>query len=256
MSIDIFIEELSVFILVFCRVVGLIIFNPLFSRSNVPSQMRLGLVLGLTILIAQPFTLDDLPSFTDFSFVILMLMELSFGLVAGYVFQFFYFMLFAAGDIIDMGIGLSMAKAFDPGTNLQVSVSGNIFQIMYVVYFFATDSHLTLIKLVALSYDYIGLGLMRFNIDVVSFMISLFSTTFLLAIQLVLPFAAASFTLEMSMGILMKLIPQINVFVINFQFKVLLGIILLLLYATAVSEYLLGHMDTMLKTIVELFYIM
>lgn len=250
------IESLSVYILVFCRVAGMIIFNPVFARTTVPTQIRAGLVLGLTFLIAQPFTINDLPNFSEISFLIIMFHELAFGFVCGYVFQFFYYMLFAAGDIIDMGIGLSMAKAMDPGTNLQISVSGNIFQILFTMYLFATDSHLTLIKIVASSYDIIGLGAMNFNLDVSIFMINLFINTFTLAMQLVLPFAAASFTLEMSMGILMKLIPQINVFVINFQFKVLLGISLLYIYAGPVSDFLLNYMNSMYKEMLKLLEIM
>lgn len=256
MSINIFIESMSVYILVFCRIAGMIMFNPVFARGDVPARMRSGLALGLTILIAQPFSISDLPTFTDLHFIIMMFAELSFGFVCGYVFQFFYYMLFASGDVIDMGIGLSMAKTFDPGTNLQISISGNIFQILFIMYLFATDGHLTIIKIVASSYDFIELGAMSFNFDVVSYMITLFINTFTLAVQLILPFSAAAFTLEMSMGILMKLIPQINVFVINFQFKVLLGMVLLFLYSSILSEFLLDYMNTMFKAIMSLYNLM
>ena len=46
-------------------------------------------------------------------------------------------------------VGLSMAKAFDPGTNIQTSVSGKLFELLFIMYFFATDSHLTFIRIMA-----------------------------------------------------------------------------------------------------------
>ncbi len=256
MTIDILVDEISIFVLVFCRVAGMILFNPLLARNNVPSQVRTGLVLGTTILISQPFSINDLPTLTNLMFIIIMVRELTLGFICGYIFQYFHYMLFAAGDIIDMGFGLAMAKAFDPGSNIQASVTGNVFQLMFIMYIFATDSHLTFIQLIAVSYEFIDLGAVSVNLDIISFMMTLFTIVFKLAIQLVLPFLAASFTLEMAMGMLMKLIPQINVFVINFQFKVLFGVTLLFLFGNATAEYLLGYIDEMLRTMVEVFKIM
>ena len=63
--------------------------------------------------------------------------------------------------------------------------------------------------------------------------------------QLALPFIAASFILEISMGLLMKIIPQINVFAIHFQFKVLLGLLLLFLFAEPTSLFLREYINTL-----------
>ncbi len=238
MTVSIDIDKISIYILVFCRMAGMIAFNPLFSRKNIPSRVRMTLVVGITLLIT-PTLVPALPeNFTDFYFIWTMVKELLAGLALGVLFQMFYYLLFTAGDVVDLGFGLSMAKAFDPGTNIQVSMSGNIFQLLFVIYFFATNSHLLLIKLMASSYKLVGMGAVTFGADVGSFFMTLFSSTFLLAMQLALPYIAASFILEISMGILMKLIPQINVFSINFQFKVIFGVLLLFLFAGPTAEFI------------------
>ena len=83
-------------------------------------------------------------------------------------------------------------------------------------------------------------------------MLDLFITVFMLVIKLALPMIVAAFTLEISMGILMKLIPQIHVFVINIQVKVLMGIVLLLIMIQPISIILdrsLGEMVQNLQSV-------
>jgi len=251
MTANLIIDGLSVYILVFSRMGGMLFFNPLLARKNVPSQVRAALALGLTILITPtvPAPAEEL---TDLVFIWMLCKELLVGAAFGFVFQIFYYLLFAAGDIIDLGFGMSMAKAFDPGTNIQISLSGNLFQILFVLYLFATNSHLVMIRLMASSYDIVGMGAVTFGADVGSFMFSLFSSAFQLIVQLCLPFLAASFVLEISMGILMKLIPQINVFSIHFQFKILVGLLLLFLFAQPTAAFMEKYISTMLASMKNL----
>ena len=252
MTTNILIEGISAYILVFCRMGGMIFFNPLLSRKNIPSQVKTTLVLGITLLITPALSKEVPADLTDFIFIWMMVKELLVGFVFGTVFQFFYYMLFAAGDIIDMGFGLSMAKAFDPGVNIQMSMSGNIFQILFIVYFFITNSHLVFIRLMTSSYQLVGIGAATFGADMAEFMLTLFSSVFLLSMQLAFPFIAAAFILEISMGILMKLIPQINVFSIHFQFKVMLGLLLLFLFAEPVSTFIRHYIDIMFQSMNQL----
>ncbi len=253
MTLDIIVEQLSVYILVFCRIGGMIFFNPLLSRQNIPTQFNIALVMGLTVLSAPLITAGDLSVMTDMQFIWLMLTELFVGFCCGFIFQIFYYLIFAAGDIIDLGFGLAMAKAFDPTTNLQISMSGNIFQLIFVLYFFITNSHLVFINIIISSFDIVELGGVFIGPAVYSFIITLFASAFLLVMQLALPFITAAFVLEMSMGILMKIVPQINVFSINFQFKIMFGLLLMFLFAAPTSEFLLKYMNNMISTIQNVF---
>ena len=253
MTVQLLFENLSAYMLVFGRMGGIIVFNPLLSRKNIPGQVRLALALGMTLLLTPTVGGEMALGMNGFSLVFAMVREIAVGFACGFLFQLFYYMLFMVGDVIDMGFGLSMAKAFDPGTNIQISVSGNLFQMIFILYFFATDSHLTFLRLMASSYDVVSVGAVTFGADVGSFMITLFTSTFSLAMQLALPFIAASFVLEIAMGILMKLVPQINVFSIHFQFKILFGVVLLFLFAEPVAEFTQNYINIMLKSMQSLF---
>ncbi len=245
----------EVWLLVFARMGGLLGMNPLLARRNVPSIVRVALVWLITLLIVP-----GLAATAEFSsgldLLVSLLMELLVGLACGYVFQVFYYMLFFAGDIMDTQFGLSMAKVFDPGTNIQLSASGSLLNSLFILYIFATDSHLILIRLFVASFQILPPGAAVFSADAAQFFLNLFIMTFSLALRLALPFIAAEFVLELAMGVLMKLIPQIHVFVINIQFKVLLGILMILAFASPVSAFLDNYMRLMLENIQNVFFLL
>lgn len=246
MSGTILIHQLGLYLLVFCRMAGMILFNPVFGQRMIPAQVRMGLTLGLSLLLAPAVGARAADAAVTLPGLAL---EFAVGYGCGFVFQCFYYLLFAVGDFIDTGFGLSMAKVFDPGTNIQTSLSGRLLQAVFVLYLFATDSHLIFLKLLASSYDLVPLGAAALGPELWKFLADVFVSTFSLAMQLAMPFIAAAFTLELAMGVLMKLVPQISVFVIHFQMKILLGIALLFLYAGPVSGFVQNYLTVMFETI-------
>jgi flagellar biosynthetic protein FliR len=238
-------RQLTAYLLVFCRMAGIVLFNPLLARRNIPTQFSMALCMGLALLVAPGMTDAMGPMDQPLSLVLAVGAELLIGLVWGLVFQIFYYLLFMAGDAIDLGLGLSMAKVFDRNTNIQMSLSGNLFNLMFVLFLFATNSHIVLIRLAASSYDIIGLGGAVMGPKLSAFMVELFINTVNLAIRLTMPFLAATFTVEITIGILMKLVPQINIFSIHFQAKVIMGLILLFVFTVPVANFMDSYIQTM-----------
>lgn len=244
--------EMPAYMLVFARMAGMLGINPIFSRKNVPAILRSGLILLLTLLIAPGIELQK--DFIGFDLALGLIQELLVGLVCGYVFQVFYYMLLLAGDLMDMHFGMSMAKVFDPGTNIQMSISGNILNILFMLYIFASNSHLLLIKIFATSFQIVPAGMFVFSPETVGFTINLFIQIFSLSLRLILPFIVVEFIMDMSMGILMKLIPQIHVFVINIQFKMLLALLMLLMFAVPMGDFLDKYMNLMFEKMQQVLF--
>ncbi len=242
-----------VWALTFARIGGLLGLNPLFNRRNVPSMVRMGLVFLVTALLAPGIAMSQ--SFTGNSLDLLLgiLREVFVGFACGFVFQVYYYMLFFVGDMMDMQFGMSMAKVFDPGTNIQMSVSSNLLNIMLVMFIFTTNSHLLLIRIFSTSFEILPIGGAVFSDQSAQFFIELFVSVFSLGLRLILPFMAAEFVLELSMGVLMKLIPQIHVFVINVQFKLVLGFLLLLAFSSPIASFIDNYMRTMLENLQRAF---
>lgn len=249
-------SHMPVLILVFVRFTGMIAFNPVFARRNFPSVARMGLVGALTLLVAPALPAGGLARITTIGLVAGMAQEFVVGFACGFVFQIFYYMLIFTGDQMDMAFGLSMAKAMDPGTNIQMSVSSTFLNLIFIIFLFMTNSHLTLIRLFSTSFALIPPGQGLVTEQLPRFIFEVFSYAFQLAYQLALPFIAMELVLEFSVGILMKFIPQINVFVVNIQLKVLLGVALLFFFVPVVSGFLGDYLDTTLARMQDILLLM
>lgn len=236
--INILIDNLYVYVLVFVRIAGIISFNPIMSRNNIPNMARVGLIFFSTICIAPSAMIDSEFSVNTISLVVSIGRELLVGFVLAYVFNIFYYMLFAASDVLDMQFGFSMAKVMDPGTNVQTAVTGNILNFFFIGYLFATDTHRLLIRLIIFSYDVIPVGASSLVIDgLPEFAFEIFRTAFMLAMRLTFPFVAVELIVELSLGIMMKLIPQIHVFVINMQIKIVISLAMLYLLSGPIASF-------------------
>ena len=98
------------------------------------------------------------------------------------------------------------------------------------------------------SHEVVPFGAVTFGTDAVNALLELFMECTLLAVKLCMPILAAELIGQLGMGVLMKVIPQINVFSINIELKVLIGLALLLLLMAPFSEFLIEAERTMLDS--------
>lgn len=231
-------SNLTLYLLLLVRFVAMISFNPLFSRRNAPAQVRVGLAFFMTLLLAPTLDGAAFEGMNGFTFAACIIKELFTGYLLGFVFQIFFMMLYFAGDILDTTFGFSMAKVMDPATRIQTAFTSNILGMLFLMYIFATDSHLVMIHLFATSIDIFPLGGALISADTAQYLIEMFVQVTGLVIRLSLPFVAMEFVLEACLGILMKVVPQITIFVINFQLKITLALIMLLLFTPIISAFI------------------
>ncbi len=227
------------YVLVMVRLIGIIAFNPILARNNIPSLVRTGLIFFTTVVLTPLVPIPQGYGGGDFELIFGIIREIAVGWLLGYVFNIFFYMLMYVSDILDMQFGLSMAKVMDPGTNVQSAFTGNLVNLLFMAYFFVTNTHLVLIKTVVYSYDFIPAGAEGINLEMgIAFGIDVFTAAFSIAIRLAFPFVAMELILEIGMGILMKLIPQIHIFVINMQFKILLAMVMLFVMARPITTFM------------------
>lgn len=174
------------------------------------------------------------------------------GYTLAYLVILFQNLLFFVGDLLDFHFGLSMAKVFDPATALQVSSVGNIIHILFITMFFVSGSHHHFIRILILSFEYLPLFGTINLVRISSFVMDAFLEAFMIVIKLGLPYIFVLFTLELAMGILMKLIPQIHVFVINIQLKIFVGLILLMLLLQPMASFIDRYVRTMIQALQSL----
>lgn len=253
MTVDISFAHILAYLLVWIRLAGMILFNPMLARVSIPTQVRMGLVFFLSLLIAplQPEgTIEAVYSMHAYTYIFVMVLELAIGFVYGFIFQIFYYLLYFVGDAIDTDIGLSMAKTMDPSTNIQTGFSSSIVTLLFSLFLFASGSHLALFRIFASSFTAIPVATFTLSTNVIAFVLDLFGQVFLLALRLLAPFMVAEFVLQFSMGVLMKFIPQITVFVINFQLRIILGLLLLYAFTPYIGQFIDRYLDALFNNLV------
>ena len=239
--------QLYLFELIFMRMSGFLLFNPLLGRSNLPAMVKTGMALVLSILVfgtagtgvPQPDTLVEL--------AFRLLLELGIGLVLVFVMRVVFSVVQIGGEVIDTQMGMTMAQIYDASSQANLSVTASLLNILLILDFFAENGHYTLMRLLTTSGELVPYGAAALGDGVYAYVIELFLACMLLAVKLAMPILAAELLGEVGMGVLMKAIPQINAFVINIELKVIIGLLLFFLLLTPINEFLLELESGMLS---------
>lgn len=237
-------------LLVFSRVLGIFAFNPILSRKNIPQMVKIIcciFIAMIVIMVRQPEPVDT--GEVVGVYLIALLKEGFVGVVIGFVTDMFFYSVQMSGEIMDMQAGLGMAKVFDPGTNLSMSIMGSFVSFMMYLYFFVTNAHMTYIELFVKSFDIIPLGFEGISPDLGITIVEYFSVVLTLVLKLAMPLIVSQTILQFCVGVLMKSVPQIQIMVVNIQIKVGFSFLILFLVAKPLSEFLENFMDTWLETI-------
>ena len=247
-------SELTLFIYIFARMSGFVLFNPILGRNNIPAAYRTGLTLVLSIsamsgIMAQQSAVLPV-SILDLS--IRILLEMALGFFFGMVMNFFFYIPQFAGTVIDTQMGMTMNQIYDPASQSNMSVTGVLLNALMTMLFFAANGHHTLLRIILTSGEVVPYGAAVFGEAAASAMLQVFIECTLLAVKLALPILAAELLGQVGMGVLMKVIPQINVFAINIELKIIIGLGLLLTLLSPISEYLLEAEREMLRSMEEI----
>lgn len=243
-------QELTLFLYVIARVSGFVLLNPLLSRNNIPTFFRAGLILSLSIFMMSITAQNVAVPTGILDFSVRVLLEFMLGFTLGLVIHFFLHIPQLAGSIMDTQMGLTMSQIYDAGSQSNQSVTSLFLNALMVLLFFAANGHHTLLRILITSGTGVPFGGVALDLGLLSkAMVELFVECTVLAVKLSMPILAAELLGQLGMGILMKVIPQINVFSINIELKVLIGLILLLLFIAPFSEFFLQAEVTMLKSL-------
>ena len=224
---------------------GVIFFNPIFGRSSIPTIAKIGLSLGIALNVTYGLTGVYVADYTTINLLVAVVREFAVGFAIGFIMQLFLSVFHIGGELMDLQLGFSMAQMYDPSTNSQISVTGNVITIMYTLLFFITNSHLTLLAIASKSYSVIPIGLGGVSNKIGLYIVELFGYILVYAVQLSLPIIVTEILVEVAVGILMKVVPNINVFVVNMQVKLMVGLIVILTIIPVLVQFL-GRMNSIM----------
>lgn len=241
------------FLLAFVRVIGLFVQAPIWGSAHIPKQGLVGAALCITIVLWPtlpvppradvPVTIPDL--------ALALLGQLAIGLVLGFVSFIVIAAVQFAGELLDIQMGLSVAASFDPASHGAVNLIRRFEFYFAMLVYLMLNGHHTLLSALARSYQALPpWGAPHISWGLVSHLMELSGYMFVLAVQIAAPVLAALFITQVALGLLARIAPQMNVFMLSFPLNIMIGIALFSLslpfifQALGPTGHLFRHNDT------------
>lgn len=239
---------LFLFSLIVMRMSGAVALNPVFGRTNYPSSAKAAFVflLSLMLYISQGGTLQHEPA-TMLEYMVMLVMELLVGFTLGFAMELAILVIRFASSAMDYVMGLNMAQIYDPQYNTQMTITSGMYYAFLFLLFFAVDGHLRLIDLFYHSARQIPFGMVRLRPELAWAVLEMFEQSMVMGLQFAFPVIGMELVAEIAVGILMRIIPQINVFVVNFQVKIIVGLLMLVFLFSPMADKLYVVIDFMFQ---------
>lgn len=247
--------DLEFFLLILTRVASFVSVAPFFSMRNTPLRVRVGLSVFTALLLYQSMTPSDAVFYdTLMEYTMIVIKEAVVGLLLGMGTMICTSIVNFAGSIADMETGLSMATLMDPTTRESTSITGVLYQYIFMFMLIGTGMYRYLFGALADTFTLIPINGAVFHGDMlVETVIRFLGDYILIGFRIVLPIFCTILLLNAILGVLAKVSPQMNMFSIGLQLKILVGLSTLFLTAgllPGTADFIFDEMKRMIVSFV------
>lgn len=244
------VENVEFYLLILVRMSAFIFTAPIFSIRSIPMSVKAAISVFLTMIVATLIPIETLTYTTVFGLAFLVFKEILVGLLIGFMASICTKIVSFSGQLLDMEIGFSMASAFDPINQNQVTVTGNLLTYLVMLTLLVTDLHYYLIRAIITTYRLIPVGKAIFSLGMYKIMVKFLVDFFVIGFRIILPVFAATLITNTVLGILAKVSPQLNMFVVGFQLKIFVGLLVLVVIVTmlpGITDYIMTEIKDMIE---------
>jgi flagellar biosynthesis protein FliR len=213
-------------LLVLVRVGVMLALLPVFSQNQIPRLLRfaIGGVLGLVIVRSVP-VIPPLGGLGDL--VVAIISQAFVGVVFGFVALLLFAGIQFAGEIIDVQIGFAVANVINPQTGQNVTVIGELQLALATLLYLAVDAHHMLIAGMAGSFRLVPLPYAAAPQLLAGDVMRFFASSLFIVFEIAAPVAVSLFLVNIMLGMMARVAPQMNVFVVGFPIQITVGLIML-----------------------------
>ncbi len=250
---DFTIENLEFYLMVLIRISSFVLAAPFFSYQAIPVKVKLAASILLTIVTVQVIPVVELNYVGIIGYSLLIIKEAVIGLILGFMCNICLYIVTFSGQIMDMEMGLSMINIFDSQTHVQISVTGNLYYYLVMLLMLVSNMHYYVLRAILDSFRLFNVGQAVFTGSLPEMAITFMGNYFLIGFRIVLPVFACMLIINIVLGVLSRAAPQMNMFVVGMQVKVLVGIIILLIIIPTISTVADFVFGTMKDTIADVY---
>jgi flagellar biosynthesis protein FliR len=240
-------NDLFSLMLVFARVGGAVMLLPGFGENYVSPRIRLLFALAITVVLT-PIVIDRVPGQPDGLLDIFFLVggEVLIGVFFGGLARLMVSSLHVGGTIIGFQTSLGNATLLDPSTEQQGSIIAALFNVIGIFLIFAADLHHLMLLALADSYLVFQPGSPPPISDLSETASRVFAQSFALGVQIAAPFIVVGLVFFIGIGLLARLMPQVQVFFIAMPIQIMLGFLVMVLTLSASMLWFLTNYESML----------
>jgi flagellar biosynthetic protein FliR len=251
---DVYVQQLVLFLLLFARVASLMVVAPFVGDQAVPVQVKVALSLFVAFVLypmasAQTGALD----LRLISLALSALQEIVVGLVIGFAIGIVFYGVRFGGELIGFDMGFSLATAFDPEAGQNNTIIARFFGMGLLMVFLLVNGHHFIFEALNLSYTAVPIGRLAITGQSAGQLIRLSGIMFTVGIKLAAPVIVASFLVNIAMGVLARVSPQMNVFFVSLPVKIGVGLMVLMAAAPTVvylfKKLLAGFEENVLELV-------
>ncbi len=242
MTLTVVPETAFVFMMIFARLGTMIMAMPAFGEIIVSSRIRLGLAMSIT-LVMLPLVQDQYDAIpktlTAMTFVIFS--EIAVGLMIGVSARLLTSALQVAGTVIAFQSGLASVQNLDPTQGIQTAIVGSFLSMVGLLMIFSMDLHHLLIGAMRDSYDLFRPGALLPVGDFAKMAIMTVAGSFKVGIQIAAPFVVFGLLFNLGLGVLSRLMPQVQIYFVAMPANIALGFVLFMLLLSSMMMWYLEY---------------
>ncbi|HAN10594.1 MAG TPA: flagellar biosynthetic protein FliR [Clostridiales bacterium] len=229
MTQDIYMNMEIVF-LVMLRIVAFFVSAPFFSGQYVNNYIKVGLSFILANVVVSTGLVKTVSYSNDiFGYFGIGIKEVAVGLILGYIATIILNVIVMVGEMVDFQIGFSMASVMDPLSGTQMPITGNLYYFSIIALMLVTNMHYELIKAIIYSYKIVGLGVFNLTQSLFDAHMEILTDMFVTAIKMASPIIGIMLIINIGLGILVRTLPQMNMFVVGLPIKIYISLYVMIL---------------------------
>ncbi len=244
-------ETAYLYVLIFARVGSILMLIPALGEQVIPARMRLSFALVFAAVI-YPLVSPTLPPLTAdvLQVLVYLLHEIAIGLILGAITRLVTLAASVAGSTIAFQVGLSGALGADPSNGgIQGVIIGSFLTMLGTALIFATDLHHVALMAIRDSYMIFSPSEPIMWGDAAQMAIQATSSAFVIGVQMSAPFLVLGLVFYLGMGLLGRMMPQLQVFFVAMPATIWVGLALLALLLTMMMGWYLTHFENELATL-------
>ncbi len=229
--------DLEVYLLIVVRIMSFIFVCPFFGGRQTPNIVKVGYGLLLSILLygAVPFYPPDYNTVAGYTVIVLK--EAMVGLLIGFAVTMCQQITAFAGSVVDMQIGLSMVSMMDPATSQQVTITGSLYSQYLTLALIVTGMYQYILKALVDSFTLIPInGAVIHSDRMLNVMLAFMKNYIVIGFRICLPIFIITFITNVVLGVLAKVSPQMNMFSVGIQIKIVVGLVIMFITVTMLSD--------------------